>query len=114
MSQPLITRTDVRLVKDQGNLLGFATIQMAGMVEIPNFKILKGEKNIYVGVPNQAEFNKDGTPKMWVDKEGKERRSYKAVVNPVSDDGKKVLETAILNAYAAKVASERASEAAKA
>lgn len=90
---------DVRLIEPRGNLLGFANITVADSLRIDDFKILQGEKGLFVGMPSKAQ-TKDG------------KTNYYETVRPVSKEFRAVLNEAVVEAYHAEVAHLQARAAA--
>ena len=81
---------DVRLIEPKGNLLGFANITVADSIRIDDFKILQGEKGLFVGMPSKAQ-TKDG------------KTNYYETVRPISKEFRAVLNEAVVEAYHAEV-----------
>ena len=52
---PVTMDVSVRPIAPTGNLLGFANVTFNGAVTVTDFKVLKGEKGIYVGMPSRPE-----------------------------------------------------------
>jgi len=44
-----------RPIEPKGNLVGFASIKLNGLVTVHNFKILEGENGLFVGMPSKAD-----------------------------------------------------------
>lgn len=110
----LITKTTVNLVKNKvpnSNLLAYATIEVAGLVELHGFKVLEGNNGLYIGEPSKLKMDKDGNPIKWTDANGVEKSQYEKIVRSTSDNSANVIKTAILNAYAAVKAGANAKAA---
>ena len=45
---------DVRLIEPRGNLMGFANVTVNDCLRIDDFKVLQGEKGLFVGMPSKA------------------------------------------------------------
>lgn len=44
---------DVRLIEPRGNLMGFANVTVNDCLRIDDFKVLQGEKGLFVGMPSK-------------------------------------------------------------
>lgn len=103
IKEPL-TVSHVRLAKKEGVTLAFANVQVAGLINLYNVKVNKAtDGHLYIAMPGQKRM-KD--KKEVLDAEGKV--IYDNHFYPASNDARNVLTTAVLNAYAAKVAEEKA------
>lgn len=51
---------DVRLIEPRGNLMGFANVTVNDCLRIDDFKVLQGEKGLFVGMPSKATQGRDG------------------------------------------------------
>ena len=51
---------DVRLIEPRGNLMGFANVTVNDCLRIDDFKVLQGEKGLFVGMPSKATQDRDG------------------------------------------------------
>ena len=89
---------DVRLIEPRGNLMGFANVTVNDCLRIDDFKVLQGEKGLFVGMPSKAQ-TKDG------------KTNYETV-RPVSKEFRAVLNEAVVEAYHAEVAHLQARAAA--
>lgn len=90
---------DVRLIEPRGNLMGFANVTVNDCLRIDDFKVLQGEKGLFVGMPSKAQ-TKDG------------KTNYYETVRPVSKEFRAVLNEAVVEAYHAEVAHLQARAAA--
>lgn len=81
---------DVRLIEPRGNLLGFANVTVGDSLRIDDFKVLQGEKGLFVGMPSKAQ-NKDG------------KTTYYDTVRPVTKEFRAALNEAVVEAYHAEV-----------
>ena len=63
----------VRPIEPMGNLLGFASVKV-GPFTMDNFKILEGEKGLFVGLPSRPDKGSDTGYRntVWLDKGSKE------------------------------------------
>ena len=78
---------DVRLIEPRGNLMGFANVTVNDCLRIDDFKVLQGEKGLFVGMPSQP----DG------------KGGYRDMAYPVTKEFREQLNTAVLQAYEAKL-----------
>ena len=81
---------DVRLIEPKGNLMGFANITVGDSLRIDDFKILEGEKGLFVGMPSKAQ-TKGG------------KTSYYETVRPITKEFRAALNEAVVEAYHAEV-----------
>lgn len=99
-----LTVLQVRLAKKEGVTLAFANVQVAGLIQLHGIKINKAQDGrLYIAMPGQKRI-KD--KKEVLDEEGKV--IYDNPFYPSSVDARNILTSAVLNAYAAKVAEAKA------
>lgn len=104
IKEPL-TVSHVRLAKKEGVTLAFANVQVAGLINLHGVKVNKAtDGHLYIAMPGQKRM-KDG--KEVIDTE-RDKVIYDNYFYPASNDARNMLTTAVLNAYAAKVAEEKA------
>ena len=89
----------ITLIEPRGNLMGFANVTVNDCLRIDDFKVLQGEKGLFVGMPSKAQ-TKDG------------KTNYYETVRPVSKEFRAVLNEAVVEAYHAEVAHLQARAAA--
>ena len=80
----------VRLIEPKGNLMGFANVTVNDSLRIDDFKVLQGEKGLFVGMPSKAQV-KDG------------KTNYYETVRPVTKEFRAELTEAVTTAYHAEV-----------
>ena len=78
---------DVRLIEPRGNLMGFANVAVNDCLRIDDFKVLQGEKGLFVGMPSKATQGRDG------------KTAYYDTVRPVT----KEFRAALTAAYSVEV-----------
>lgn len=80
-------RLDVtaRLIDPIKSLMGFATVTVNNCFVVEDFKIMQGEKGLYVGMPSKPDKGS--------------RTGYRDTVKPITSEFRKELCGAILNAY---------------
>ena len=86
-------KASIRLVEPKGKLQGFASVVVGDGLAIDNFRILKGENGLYVGMPS------------YLDSAKKPRE----VCRPLSKGFYGQLQATVLDAYSARI--EKALEA---
>ena len=74
-----------RLIDPMKNLVGFATVKFNDCFVVEDFKILNGEKGLYVGMPSKPDRSSQG--------------GYRETAKPITGDFRKQLHGAILDAY---------------
>lgn len=79
----------VRLIEPKGNLMGFANVTINDSLRIDDFKVLQGEKGLFVGMPSKAQV-KDG------------KTNYYETVRPVTKEFRAELTEAVTTAYHAE------------
>jgi len=52
---PVTMDVTVRPIAPKGNLLGFASVTFNNAVTVTDFKVLRGEEGIYIGMPSKAD-----------------------------------------------------------
>lgn len=67
------------------NLVGFATVKLNDCFVVEDFKILQGDKGLYVGMPSKPDKNS--------------RTGYRDTVKPITKEFREELHGAILEAY---------------
>lgn len=67
------------------NLVGFATVKLNDCFVVEDFKILQGDKGLYVGMPSKPDKNS--------------RTGYRDTVKPITKEFREELHGAILKAY---------------
>ena len=77
----------VRPIEPKGNLIGFASIKLNDSFVIDDFKVLQGEKGIFVGMPSKP----DG------------KGGYRDTARPITKDFRAALTGAVTEAYHAAV-----------
>ena len=85
--QPMKLDVSVRVIDPIKNLMGFASVKLNDCFVVEGFKILQGEKGLYVGMPSQP------------DKSG----GYRETVKPITAEFRKQLNGAIMGAYTAEL-----------
>lgn len=84
---PMDLDVSVKLIDPVKNLIGFASVKFNDCFVVENFKILQGEKGLYVGMPSQPDRN----------------GGFRDTAKPVTADFRKQLNGAILDAYTAEL-----------
>lgn len=87
---PLKLDISVRLIEPRDNLLGFANVTINDSIRIDDFKIVNGEKGLFVGMPSKA-VSKGGETK------------YYDTVRPTTKEFRAELNEAVATAYYAEV-----------
>ena len=82
---------DVRLIEPRGNLMGFANVTANDCLRIDDFKVLQGEKGLFVGMPSKATQGRDG------------KTAYYDTVRPVTKEFRAALTEAVVTAYTVEV-----------
>ena len=82
---------DVRLIEPRGNLMGFANVTVNDCLRIDDFKVLQGEKGLFVGMPSKATQGRDG------------KTAYYDTVRPVTKEFRAALTEAVVTAYSVEV-----------
>jgi DNA-binding cell septation regulator SpoVG len=52
---PITMDVTVRPIAPKGNLLGFASVTFNNAVTVTDFKVLRGEEGLYIGMPSKAD-----------------------------------------------------------
>ncbi len=84
---PMKLDVTVRAIDPIKNLMGFASVKFNDCLVVDDFKILQGEKGLYVGMPSKP-TNKG---------------SYRDTVKPVTKEFREQLQGAVLGEYAAEL-----------
>ena len=88
---PIKLDVSVRVIEPVKNLMGFASVKFNDCFVVENLKIVQGSKGLFLGMPSQP----DG------------KGGYRDMAYPVTKEFREQLNTAVLQAYEAKL--ERAS-----
>ena len=84
---PLKLDVSVRVIEPVKNLMGFASVKFNDCFVVENLKIVQGSKGLFVGMPSQP----DG------------KGGYRDVAYPVTKEFRAQLNSAVLEAYEAKL-----------
>ena len=84
---PLKLDVSVRVIEPVKNLMGFASVKFNDCFVVENLKIVQGSKGLFVGMPSQP----DG------------KGGYRDVAYPVTKEFRTQLNSAVLEAYEAKL-----------
>ena len=96
---PIKLDVSVRVIEPVKNLMGFASVKFNDCFVVENLKIVQGSKGLFLGMPSQP----DG------------KGGYRDMAYPVTKEFREQLNTAVLQAYEAKLkAGKAAAEQAKA
>ena len=92
---PIKLDVSVRVIEPVKNLMGFASVKFNDCFVVENLKIVQGSKGLFLGMPSQP----DG------------KGGYRDMAYPVTKEFREQLNTAVLQAYEAKLEqmAERAS-----
>ena len=89
-AMPMKLDISVRLIEPRDNLLGFANVTINDSIRIDDFKIVNGEKGLFVGMPSKAS-TKNGETK------------YYDTVRPTTKEFRAELNETVTAAYHAEV-----------
>ena len=84
---PLKLDVSVRVIEPVKNLMGFASVKFNDCFVVENLKIVQGSKGLFLGMPSQP----DG------------KGGYRDMAYPVTKEFREQLNTAVLQAYEAKL-----------
>ena len=84
---PIKLDVSVRVIEPVKNLMGFASVKFNDCFVVENLKIVQGSKGLFVGMPSQP----DG------------KGGYRDMAYPVTKEFREQLNTAVLQAYEAKL-----------
>ncbi len=84
---PIKLDVSVRIIEPVKNLMGFASVKFNDCFVVENLKIVQGSKGLFVGMPSQP----DG------------KGGYRDMAYPVTKEFREQLNTAVLQAYEAKL-----------
>ena len=84
---PLKLDVSVRVIEPVKNLMGFASVKFNDCFVVENLKIVQGSKGLFLGMPSQP----DG------------KGGYREMAYPVTKEFREQLNTAVLQAYEAKL-----------
>ena len=84
---PLKLGVSVRVIEPVKNLMGFASVKFNDCFVVENLKIVQGSKGLFVGMPSQP----DG------------KGGYRDMAYPVTKEFRAQLNSAVLDAYEAKL-----------
>lgn len=84
---PIKLDVSVRVIEPVKNLMGFASVKFNDCFVVENLKIVQGSKGLFLGMPSQP----DG------------KGGYRDMVYPVTKEFREQLNTAVLQAYEAKL-----------
>lgn len=79
----------VHPIEPKGNLLGFASVKINDCFVVKDFRILKSDKGLFVGMPNKPDKSSE--------------TGYRDTAKPITGDFRKQLFGAILGAYSAEI-----------
>ena len=86
---PMKLDVTVRTFEPIGNLVGFADVKINDSLIVENFKVLKSDKGLFVGMPSKPDKSSE--------------TGYRDTVKPISKGFFKQLSGAVLGAYAAEI-----------
>ena len=92
---PIKLDVSVRVIEPVKNLMGFASVKFNDCFVVENLKIVQGSKGLFVGMPSQP----DG------------KGGYRDMAYPVTKEFREQLNTAVLQAYEAKLEQETSGHA---
>lgn len=84
---PIKLDVSVRVIEPVKNLMGFASVKFNDCFVVENLKIVQGSKGLFLGMPSQP----DG------------KGGYRDMAYPVTKEFREQLNTAVLQAYEAKL-----------
>ena len=84
---PINLDVSVRVIEPVKNLMGFASVKFNDCFVVENLKIVQGSKGLFLGMPSQP----DG------------KGGYRDMAYPVTKEFREQLNTAVLQAYEAKL-----------
>ena len=84
---PMKLDVSVRVIEPVKNLMGFASVKFNDCFVVENLKIVQGSKGLFLGMPSQP----DG------------KGGYRDMAYPVTKEFREQLNTAVLQAYEAKL-----------
>ena len=84
---PIKLDVSVRVIEPVKNLMGFASVKFNNCFVVENLKIVQGSKGLFLGMPSQP----DG------------KGGYRDMAYPVTKEFREQLNTAVLQAYEAKL-----------
>ena len=84
---PMKLDVSVRVIEPVKNLMGFASVKVNDCFVVENLKIVQGSKGLFLGMPSQP----DG------------KGGYRDMAYPVTKEFREQLNTAVLQAYEAKL-----------
>lgn len=86
---PMKLDVTVRTFEPKGNLIAFADVKINESLIVENFRILKSDKGLFVGMPSKPDKSSE--------------TGYRETVKPISKGFYKQLSEAVLGAYAAEI-----------
>jgi len=84
-ASPLKLDVNARPIEPKGNLVGFATVKINDSFVVEDFKILQGEKGLFVGMPSKPDKGS--------------KTGYRDTAKPITADFRAELTVAIVMAY---------------
>lgn len=85
---PLKLDVTARLIEPKGNLVGFASLKINDCFVIDDFRILQGDKGLFVGMPSKPDKGS--------------RTGYRDTARPITKEFREELTEAVAAAYHAK------------
>ena len=86
---PLKLDVTARLIEPKGNLVGFASLRINDSFVIDDFRILQGDKGLFVGMPSKPDKSS--------------RSGYRETARPITKEFRAELTEAVAAAYHAEV-----------
>ena len=87
-----ITDMKIRKMMTEGRLRAIVSITLDGMLAVHDIKVVQGEERLFVAMPSRKD----------------EAGIFRDIVHPISPESRQYLESQILDAYAAQLASMQA------
>ena len=88
-AMPMKLDVTVHLVEPKGNLLGFANVKINDCFVVEDFRILKSDKGLFVGMPSKRDQSSE--------------TGYRDTAKPITGDFRKQLYGAILGEYSKEI-----------
>lgn len=86
---PMKLDVTARLIEPKGNLVGFASLKINDCFVIDDFRILQGDKGLFVGMPSRPDKGS--------------RTGYRDTARPITKEFRAELTEAVASAYHAEV-----------
>lgn len=82
---PMKLDVSVRLIESKGNLVGFASLKINDSFVIDDFKVLQGNRGLFVGMPSKPDRNS--------------KTGYRDTARPITKEFRAELTGAVTTAY---------------